>query len=167
MPPALSLWNCEYCEISHLRSSAFSTRVLRQAAVARALLIVLTQIANSISAKRTAICWSIDTRFATAHFADTVARVCFRQRRRVGPKRRLPVVAEDKGKPHGQDPLRAIKCFGPFRWRVQTRAERGSEFQRTETRKVRDERILRNDAIGKVDDLHKSLFLVIEQPHAG
>ena len=99
---------------------------LGQAAVAGALLIVFTQVADFVAAKWTTVQWSGDAGFATTHFTNTISLICFRQWRRVGPERWLPMVAEDKREPHGQDPLRAIECLGPISQRIQTGAERGS-----------------------------------------
>jgi hypothetical protein len=72
---------------------------LGQAAVARALLIVFTQVTDFVAAEWTTVQWSGDAGFTTTHFANTVGLVRFRKRRRVGPERRLPVVAENEGEP--------------------------------------------------------------------
>jgi len=51
---------------------------LGYAAVAGALLIVFTQVADFVAAKWTTVHWSSDARFPTTHFANTISLVCFR-----------------------------------------------------------------------------------------
>ena len=51
---------------------------LGHAAVAGALLIVFTQVADFVTAEWATVLWSSDTRFATTHFANTISLVCFR-----------------------------------------------------------------------------------------
>ena len=58
--------------------SLIAGATLGHAAVARALLIVFTQVADFVAAKWTTVHWSSDARFATTHFANTVGLGCFR-----------------------------------------------------------------------------------------